>query len=137
MQKGINHIGIAVKSISEALPIYEDVFGMVHEGEEIVQSQKVKVAFLLAGTTRIELLEPLDETSAIAKFIETKGEGIHHIALEVSSIKDRIDELKEKGIQLIDEEPRPGAHHTEVAFIHPKSVHRVLVELCEKPKREE
>lgn len=137
MQRGINHIGIAVKSISEALPIYEDVFGMVYEGEEIVPSQKVKVAFLLAGNTRIELLEPIDETSAIAKFIETKGEGIHHLALEVTSIKDRIAELKEKGIQLIDEKPRPGAHHTEVAFIHPKSVHRVLVELCEKPKREE
>jgi methylmalonyl-CoA/ethylmalonyl-CoA epimerase len=137
MQRGINHIGIAVKSISEALPIYKDVFGMVYEGEEIVPSQKVKVAFLLAGNTRIELLEPIDETSAIAKFIETKGEGIHHLALEVTSIKDRIAELKEKGIQLIDEEPRPGAHHTEVAFIHPKSVHRVLVELCEKPKREE
>ena len=137
MQRGINHIGIAVKSISEALPIYKDVFGMVYEGEEIVPSQKVKVAFLLAGSTRIELLEPIDETSAIAKFIETKGEGIHHLALEVTSIKDRIAELKEKGIQLIDEEPRPGAHHTEVAFIHPKSVHRVLVELCEKPKREE
>lgn len=137
MQRGINHIGIAVKSISEALPIYKDVFGMVYEGEEIVPSQKVKVAFLLAGNTRIELLEPIDETSAIAKFIETKGEGIHHLALEVTSIKDRIAELKEKGIQLIDEKPRPGAHHTEVAFIHPKSVHRVLVELCEKPKREE
>ena len=137
MQRGINHIGIAVKSISEALPIYKDVFGMVYEGEEIVPSQKVKVAFLLAGNTRIELLEPIDETSAIAKFIETKGEGIHHLALEVTSIKDRIAELKDKGIQLIDEEPRPGAHHTEVAFIHPKSVHRVLVELCEKPKREE
>ena len=137
MHRGINHIGIAVKSISEALPIYKDVFGMVYEGEEIVPSQKVKVAFLLAGNTRIELLEPIDETSAIAKFIETKGEGIHHLALEVTSIKDRIAELKEKGIQLIDEEPRPGAHHTEVAFIHPKSVHRVLVELCEKPKREE
>ena len=137
MQRGINHIGIAVKSISEALPLYEDVFGMINEGEEIVPSQKVRVAFLSAGNTRIELLEPLDGTSAIAKFIETKGEGIHHIALEVSSIRDRIAELKEKGLQLIDEEPRPGAHHTEVAFIHPKSVHRVLVELCEKPKREE
>ena len=137
MQRGINHIGIAVKSISEALPIYKDVFGIGYEGEEIVPSQKVKVAFLLVGNTRIELLEPIDETSAIAKFIETKGEGIHHLALEVTSIKDRIAELKEKGIQLIDEEPRPGAHHTEVAFIHPKSVHRVLVELCEKPKREE
>lgn len=137
MHRGIDHIGVVVKSISKALPIYEDVLGMIHEGEEIVQGQKVRVAFLSAGNTRIELLEPLDETSPIAKFIETKGEGIHHIALEVTSIKDRIAELKEKGLQLIDEEPRPGAHHTEVAFIHPKSVHRVLVELCEKPKREE
>jgi methylmalonyl-CoA/ethylmalonyl-CoA epimerase len=137
MQKGIDHIGIAVRSISKALPLYEGVFGLVNEGEEIVESQGVKVAFLSTGNTRIELLEPLNESSAVAKFIAKRGEGIHHIALEVSDIKERIKEIKDNGIQLIDEVPRPGAHHTQVAFIHPKSVQGVLVEFLEKPKREE
>lgn len=137
MQKGIDHIGIAVRSISKALPLYEGVFGMVNEGVEIVESQGVKVAFLFTGNTRIELLEPLNESSAVAKFIAKRGEGIHHIALEVSDIKERIKEIKDNGIQLIDEEPRPGAHHTQVAFIHPKSVQGVLVEILEKPEREE
>src|SRR4051794_3659893 len=115
MQKGIDHIGIAVRSISKALPLYEGIFGMVNEGEEIVESQGVRVAFLSTGNTRIELLEPLNESSAVAKFIAKRGEGIHHIALEVSDIKERIKEIKDNGIQLIDEEPRPGAHHTQVA----------------------
>ncbi|OCA86305.1 methylmalonyl-CoA epimerase [Pradoshia sp. D12] len=137
MQKGIDHIGIAVRSISKALPLYEGIFGMVNEGEEIVESQGVRVAFLSTGNTRIELLEPLNESSAVAKFIAKRGEGIHHIALEVSDIKERIKEIKDNGIQLIDEEPRPGAHHTQVAFIHPKSVQGVLVEVLEKPEREE
>ncbi len=137
MQKEMNHIGIAVRSISKALPLYEGIFGMVNEGEEIVESQGVKVVFLSAGNTRVELLEPLHEKSAVAKFIEKRGEGIHHIALEVDDIKERINELKNNGLQMIDEEPRPGAHHTQVAFIHPKSVQGVLVEILEKPKREE
>ena len=136
MQKGINHIGIAVRSISKALPLYEGVFGMVNEGEEIVESQGVRVVFLSTGNTRIELLEPLNESSAVAKFIAKRGEGVHHIALEVTDIKERIKELKTNGLQMIDEEPRPGAHHTQVAFIHPKSVQGVLVEVIEKPKRE-
>ena len=137
MQKGIDHIGVAVRSISKALPLYEKVFGMVNEGEEIIESQGVRVAFLSTGNTRIELLEPLTEASAVAKFIAKRGEGIHHIALEVENIEDRITELKMNGLQMIDEESRPGAHHTQVAFIHPKSAQGVLVEVIEKPKREE
>jgi methylmalonyl-CoA/ethylmalonyl-CoA epimerase len=137
MQKGIDHIGIAVRSIEKALPLYEKVFGMVNEGEEVVESQGVKVAFLSTGNTRIELLEPLNESSAVAKFIAKRGEGMHHIALEVSDIKERIKELKTNGLQMIDHEPRPGAHHTQVAFIHPKSVQGVLVEFIEKPERGE
>lgn len=133
MQKGINHIGIAVHSISKALPLYEGIFGMVKEGEEIIESQGVRVAFLSTGNTRVELLEPLNETSTIAKFITKRGEGIHHIALEVDNIKERIKELKNNGLQMIDEEPRLGAHHSQIAFIHPKSVQGVLVELLEKP----
>ena len=137
MLKGIDHIGIAVRSISKALPLYEGVFGMVNEGEEIVESQGVRVVFLSTGNTRVELLEPLNESSPIEKFIAKRGEGIHHIALEVNDIKERIIELKTNGVQMIDEEPRPGAHHTQVAFLHPKSVQGVLVEIIEKPKREE
>ncbi len=137
MQKGIDHIGIAVHSISKALPLYEGVFGMVNEGEEVVESQGVRVAFLSTGNTRIELLEPLNESSAVAKFIAKRGEGIHHIALEVNDIKERINEIKNYGIQMIDEEPRPGAHHTQVAFIHPKSTQGVLVEVLEKPEQGE
>ena len=136
MQKGINHIGIAVSSISKALPLYEEVFGMVNEGEEIVESQGVRVVFLSTGNTRIELLEPMNERSAVYKFIEKRGEGIHHIALEVEDIEERIKDLKMNGLQMIDEEPRPGAHHTQVAFIHPKSVQGVLLEIIEKPKKE-
>ena len=136
MQKGINHIGIAVRSISKALPLYEEVFGMVNEGEEIVESQGVRVVFLSTGNTRIELLEPLNEKSAVYKFIEKRGEGIHHLALEVEDIEERIKDLKMNGLQMIDEEPRPGAHHTQVAFIHPKSVQGVLLEIIEKPKKE-
>ena len=136
MQKGINHIGIAVRSISKALPLYEEVFGMVNEGEEIVESQGVRVVFLSTGNTRIELLEPMNERSAVYKFIEKRGEGIHHIALEVENIEERIKNLKMNGLQMIDEEPRPGAHHTQVAFIHPKSVQGVLLEIIEKPNQE-
>ena len=136
MQKGINHIGIAVRSISKALPLYETVFGMVNEGEEIAESQGVRVVFLSTGNTRIELLEPINERSAVYKFIEKRGEGIHHIALEVEDIEERIKDLKTNGLQMIDEEPRPGAHHTQVAFIHPKSVQGVLLEIIEKPKQE-
>ena len=136
MQKGINHIGIAVRSISKALPLYEEVFGMVNEGEEIVESQGVRVVFLSTGNTRIELLEPMNGRSAVYKFIEKRGEGIHHIALEVENIEERIKNLKMNGLQMIDEEPRPGAHHTQVAFIHPKSVQGVLLEIIEKPNQE-
>ena len=136
MQKGIDHIGIAVRSISKALPLYEEVFGMVNEGEEIVESQGVRVVFLSTGNTRIELLEPLNEKSAVYKFIEKRGEGIHHLALEVEDIEERIKDLKMNGLQMIDEKPRPGAHHTQVAFIHPKSVQGVLLEIIEKPNQE-
>lgn len=132
MHKGLNHIGIAVRSISEALPLYESIFGMKNEGMEIVESQKVKVVFLSTGNTKIELLEALDESSSIAKFIEKRGEGIHHIALGVENIEQRIRDLKEQGIKMIDESSRPGAHETQVAFMHPKSGHGVLFELCEK-----
>lgn len=130
MTKKINHIGIAVKSIEGALPVYRDILGMTLEGTEEVADQKVRVAFLAIGESRIELLEPTSEDSPIAKFIEKNGEGIHHIAYEVDDLEKALLELKEKGIRLIDEVPRSGAHGSRIAFLHPKATGSVLTELC-------
>ncbi|MBM7693220.1 methylmalonyl-CoA/ethylmalonyl-CoA epimerase [Peribacillus deserti] len=132
MIQDINHIGIAVKSIKESLPFYQQVLGLKLEGIEEVESQQVKVAFLLAGNTRLELLEGTSDTSPISRFIDKKGEGIHHIALSVHNIEDRIAELHIKGINMIDNQPRIGAHGASIAFMHPKSTGGVLYELCER-----
>lgn len=132
MIKKVDHIGIAVKSLEKALPFYTDVLNLPLLKMEIVENQKVKVAFLQAGETKLELLEPTSEESTIAKFIEKRGEGIHHVALGVESIEERILEMKEKGIRMIDEEPRPGAGGAHIAFMHPRSSSGVLYELCEK-----
>ena len=132
MIKKVDHIGIAVKSLEEALPYYTDVLELELLGIETVESQKVKVAFIKAGETKLELLEPMGNEGAIAKFIEKRGEGIHHIALGVESIEARIQEIKTKGIKMIDEQPRIGAGGAHVAFMHPKSTGSVLYELCEK-----
>lgn len=131
MSKKINHIGIAVKSIESHESFYTDVIGLEKTGEEVVSSQKVKVAFFSAGESRIELLEPTCDDSPVAKFIEKRGEGMHHIAFTADNIKERLENLKEQGIRLIDETPREGAHNTKIAFIHPK-ISRVLVELTEE-----
>ncbi len=130
--KKVDHIGIAVKSIEAVLPFYTEVLGLPLLRIEEVDSQKVKVAFLKAGETKLELLEPTSSESAVAKFIEKRGEGLHHIALGVKSIEKRIAELKAKGIRMIDENPRPGAGGADIAFMHPKSASGVLFELCEK-----
>lgn len=135
--KKISHIGIAVRSLKEAVPLYRDVFGLEYEGEEVVDSEQVRVAFFKIGESRIELLEPLSESSAIYKYLQKKGEGIHHIALEVSDLKQRLSELKEKGIRLIYEQPKPGAHQMNISFLHPKVTGGVLYELCEPREREE
>ncbi|WP_160721524.1 methylmalonyl-CoA epimerase [Bacillus sp. USDA818B3_A] len=132
MIKKVDHIGIAVKSLEHTLPFYTDVLKLSLLGIEVVDSQKVKVAFLKAGETKIELLEPTTEDSPIAGFIAKRGEGIHHVALGVSSIEERIAEMKEQGIRMIDETSRPGAGGAQIAFMHPKSAAGVLVELCEK-----
>lgn len=134
MMQKIDHIGIAVHSINDALPLYTDVFGMKLEAIETVENQGVKVAFLFAGNTRLELLEALSDDSPIAGYIAKRGEGIHHIALGVEGIESRIKELKEQGITMIDDTSRIGAHEAKVAFIHPKSTARVLFELCEQQK---
>ncbi|SNS55905.1 methylmalonyl-CoA epimerase [Bacillus sp. OK838] len=132
MIKNIDHIGIAVKSLDETLPLYTETLNLELEGIETVESQGVKVAFILAGNTRLELLEALSPSSPIAKFIDKRGEGIHHVALGVDSIEDRIKEIKESGLRMIDDSSRKGAHKADVAFVHPKSTAGVLFELCER-----
>ena len=136
MIQKVDHIGIAVSSIEQSLGYYQDVLGLTLEGLETVESQGVKVAFLNAGNTKLELLEPLSEESPVAKFISKRGEGIHHIALGVESIQARIDEMKDKGITMIDHTPRIGAHAAKVAFLHPKSTQGVLYELCERGEKQ-
>lgn len=130
----IEHIGIAVKSIEEQLPYYEGVLGLKCYNVETVEDQKVKTAFFMVGQTKIELLEPTDEESTIAKFIEKRGEGIHHIAYATENINGALKELEDKGVRLIDREARGGAEGLRIAFLHPKSTGSVLTELCEHPE---
>lgn len=131
MPKKISHIGIAVENIEAALPFYTDVLGLEFEGTEVVAEQKVKVAFLAIGESRIELLEPTAPDSPVAKFLEKNGPGVHHLAYEVDGLEGRLASLKGEGVRLIDETPRTGAHHTRIAFLHPKASGGVLTELCE------
>ncbi len=130
----VDHIGIAVPNIEEALKLYRDVLGIELAGIEVVEEQKVKVAFLPLGDTEIELLESTDPEGTIAKFIEKNGgrAGLHHIALRVDNIEEAIKELKEKGIRLIYEEPRYGAGKAKITFLHPKATGGVLLELSER-----
>ena len=127
----LDHIAIAVSKLDEALQIYEKILGLKLEKTMVVEDQKVRLAFLLAGETRIELLEPTATESAVSRFIEKKGEGIHHIALKVTNIEGFLKQLKEKGIALVDEKPRVGAEGGKIAFLHPKTLKNVLIELCE------
>ena len=127
----IEHIGIAVKNLEESIKYYEEIFGLKCYNIEEVKDQKVRTAFFKVGQTKIELLESTDAEGPIGKFIEKKGEGVHHIAFAVKKIQNQLNEVKEKGIQLIDEKPRKGAEGLNIAFLHPKSTHGVLTELCE------
>lgn len=126
----IEHLGIAVKSIEESLPYYEGVLGLKCYNIEVVEDQKVKTAFFKVGQTKIELLEPTSEESTIAKFLEKKGEGIHHIAFAVPDVQTALDEAAAKGVKLIDQAPRRGAEGLNIAFLHPKFTGGVLTELC-------
>ena len=130
MIKKINHIGIAVNSIEEAVKLYTDALGLKVKDIEIVEAQKVRTAIIPVGESKIELLESTDPEGVIAKYIEKKGEGLHHLALEVGDIQQALDTLREKGIQLIDETPRIGVEDTRTAFLHPKET-KVLIELVE------
>ncbi|MBL3539375.1 methylmalonyl-CoA epimerase [Aminivibrio sp.] len=128
----VDHIGIAVKSIDEALAFWQSALGVQCTGVEEVEEQKVKTAFLPIGDTEVELLEATSDESPVAKFIEKKGEGIHHLAIRVENIETALAELKGKGIRLIDETPRYGAGGAKIAFVHPKSTGGILLEISER-----
>jgi len=127
----IDHIGIAVKSLSEAVKVYREMIGLEVSGYDQVDDQGVRVAMLPAGDSRIELLEPITAESPIEKFLAKRGEGIHHIAVRVDNIEQALERFKAAGARLIDSTPRPGAHNTRIAFVHPASTHGVLLELVE------
>ncbi len=127
----INHIGIAVKSIDDAVKLYTDVLGLKVKDVEVVADQKVRTAIIPVGESKIELIESTDPEGAIAKYIESRGEGLHHLALEVGNIQDALGTLVDKGIKLIDEKPRKGIENTKIAFLHPKGT-KILMELVER-----
>jgi methylmalonyl-CoA/ethylmalonyl-CoA epimerase len=131
----INHLGIATKGIDEALKFWEDALGLENVHTEIVEDQKVRVAMLPIGESRIELLEPTSEDSPIQKFLEKRGGGIHHIAVEVEDIGAALLKLKQQGARLIDESPRIGAEGCLVAFVHPSSANGVLLELVQSDNK--
>ena len=131
----IEHIGIAVKSLDEAIPFWEKQLGMKCYSIEEVKEQKVRTAFFKIGNSKIELLESTDPEGPIGKFIEKKGEGIHHMAFATEGLQANLDELAGKGVQLIDKAPRKGAEGLNIAFLHPKATAGVLLELCEDPNK--
>ena len=132
----IEHLGIAVKSLDESIPYWENVLGLKCYAIEEVADQKVKTAFFKVGQTKIELLEPTSEDSTIAKFIEKRGEGIHHMAFAIEDgVANALAEVEAKGVRLIDKAPRKGAEGLNIAFLHPKSTCSVLTELCENPNK--
>lgn len=129
----IDHIGIAVKSLEDSLVFYRDLLGLSEEGREEVTEQQVRVSFLPLGESKVELLEPTTPESPVEKFIQTRGEGIHHVAIRVRHLEEKLQELRDKGVRLLDETPRRGAGGSLIAFVHPRSTGGVLLELCEKP----
>lgn len=134
MVKGISHIGVAVESLDEQIPYYRDVLGLEYAGTEVVEDQKVKVAFFNVGDTRIELLEPTSDESPIAKFIAKKGQGIHHMAYKVINCDEALTACEVEGFRLIDKSSRGGAGGHKIGFLHPKSTFGVLTELTEEHK---
>jgi methylmalonyl-CoA/ethylmalonyl-CoA epimerase len=130
---GVDHVGVAVKNLEEAISVYRDVLGFKLLSVHVLEERKVRVAFLsTGGETQIELLEPLGGESPIAKFLENRGEGVHHIAVIVDDIEEVLKDFKKRGVALVDEKPRVGAEGKKIAFIHPKSTKGVLLELVMK-----
>lgn len=134
MLKKVEHIGIAVKDIKNSNALFAKLFGKDHYKIEAVESEGVSTSFFMLGETKIELLQATNENSAIAKFIEKKGEGIHHIAYEVDDIYAEMERLKKEGFELINQTPKEGADNKLICFLHPKSTNGVLVELCQEKK---
>lgn len=130
----IEHIGIAVKSLSNSVPLFEKLLNSQSYKTELVESEKVNTAFFKSGDTKIELLESIDTEGVIARFIQKKGEGLHHIAFEVADIVAEMDRLKNQGFELLNETPKPGADNKLVCFLHPKNTNGVLIELCMEKK---
>jgi methylmalonyl-CoA epimerase len=130
----IEHIGIAVKSLAEAVRTYQDCLGLTVSGYDEVADQDVRVAMLPMGESRIELLEPTSPESPVAKFMNKRGQGIHHLAIRVDNIEESLEQMKNGGARLIDQTPRQGADNTRVAFVHPSSMNGVLLELVEHGK---
>ncbi len=131
----IEHLGIAVKSLDEAIPFYEKAFGLKCYSIEEVEEQKVKTAFFKVGQTKIELLESTDPEGPIGKYVEKKGPGVHHVAFAVDNLTQALIEVEAEGVRLIDKKPRKGAEGLNIAFLHPKSTFGVLTELCEDPNK--
>lgn len=130
MFMGVDHVGVAVKNLDEAIGVYRDILGFKLLGVHVLTERKVKVAFLsTGGETQIELLEPIGSDSPVAKFLENRGEGIHHVAVKVDNIENVLEELKKKGVMLVDKKPRTGVEGRKIAFIHPKSTKGLLLEL--------
>ncbi len=132
--KKVSHIGVAVESIDAQIAFFKNILGLDFTGTEVVEDQKVKVAFLTVGESRVELIEPTSDDSPVKKFLDSKGgkTTIHHVAYEVDNLEGAIAECKEKGLRMIDEEPRIGAGGVRIAFVHPKSASGILTELCEQ-----
>ncbi|MCJ7633823.1 methylmalonyl-CoA epimerase [Candidatus Bathyarchaeota archaeon] len=133
MIDGVDHVGVAVKDLDEAIHVYRDILGFELEGVHTMNERMLKIAFFSLGESRIELLQPLSPDSTVAKFLETRGEGIQHLAVKVKNVEATLEEFKSKGVVLIDEKPRTGALGNKIAFVHPKSTRGVLLELVEKP----
>ncbi len=133
MQK-IEHIGIAVKSLTNSVPLFEKLLNSQCYKTELVENEKVKTAFFKTGETKVELLESTDPDGVVARFIAKKGEGLHHIAFEVADIKAEMERLKNEGFVLLNETPKPGADDKVVCFLHPKNTNGVLIELCMQKK---
>jgi methylmalonyl-CoA/ethylmalonyl-CoA epimerase len=131
----IEHLGIAVNSLEASIPFFENVLGLKCYAVEEVAEQKVKTAFFMVGQTKIELLESTDPEGPIGKFLENKGQGVHHVAFAVEGLQDTLEMMAEKGVRLIDKTPRKGAEGLDIAFLHPKSTCGVLMELCEHSEK--
>jgi methylmalonyl-CoA/ethylmalonyl-CoA epimerase len=132
---GLAHVGIAVRSIEEAIPPWRDGLGFTHSDTVLLESMHLKIAFLRAGGSELELLEPTAPESTVSKFLAQRGEGVHHLSFYVDDIERALAEAEAAGLALIDRTPRDGSHDTRIAFLHPRGMHGVLVELCERRQR--